>query len=106
MKTILLTLCCILGLFSLVWAHNATDRSWPQAADDIFIGQDPETGDEIMSVGSGSDTPQEQTMPDAVIITPEVIWPPKRKHHHKIKPDQPTTDFRRITPGTDDPHIP
>lgn len=105
MKTTLLTLCCIFCLFASGWAHNTTENSLPRPGDAIFIGQDPETGDEVMSVGSGNDGTLEQPG-DTFNITPEVIWLPKRKDQRRIRPDSSRKNSPRITPEKDAPHIP
>ncbi len=88
---------------SLVWGAYAQEN---KTSDDpvLYIGQDPATGDQVMSIGPA---PAEENSTEAIpydglyIITPEIIWPQKNKLRPKGHGHAP-----RIRPGPNDPRTP
>ncbi|WP_069859857.1 hypothetical protein [Desulfoplanes formicivorans] len=97
MKSLAVHLLVILALTGTASAHNATSTPLPT----LFIGQDQTSGDAIMSIGPDREQAEPFSSPQELIITPEIILPPKNHRHPHGKAKK-----ARIRHPSSGPHTP
>jgi hypothetical protein len=81
MKILAASLLVVLVLTGTASAQNATPDDRPT----LYIGQDETTGDAIMSIGPARNNDTTSSDTDTLIISPEIILPPKNHHRHRLR---------------------
>lgn len=97
MKSLATYLLVTLALAGSAWAQNTTSTPRPT----LYMGQDKTTGDEIMSIGPDQGKTAPSWSPKELIITPEIILPPKNQDHSRSKKPK-----ARIRKPSNDPRTP
>ncbi len=90
MKPIVLSLLFTLALTGILYGQKSAPQaksasSTPNSNSSLFIGQNPETGDEVMSIGPAQREPASDST-NALIITPEIILYPTIKASDSTRP--------------------